>query len=184
MSILLSNKLLQAAEAKIENDLTPQNRDDYMKIVVAGMHFLLRGGPNGVLAKLKGRSDPVHDCALGAVNLVLILKRESKGVMPLKAMVPAGMTIMLKALDFAEKIGKVKVDNDTLVRAAHIFTNTLMQRFHITAPMLSTAMQRVHGIMSDPQKMAQINMKAGVTKHPNAAPLPAAAPSGDTDGAA
>lgn len=180
MSILLSNKILQAAEAKIENDLTPDNRANYLKIVVAGMKVLLNKGPNGILAKLKGRQDPINDCAVGAVNLVLILKKESKGVMPLKAMVPAAMTLMLKGLDFAEKVGDLKVDNDVLVRATHIFTNTIFQRYHITAPMLNTAMQRVHGIMSDPRKMAAINMKGGMTKHPNAAPLPASSPSGET----
>lgn len=180
MSILLSNKILQAAEAKIEDNLTPDNRANYLKIVVAGMKAILNGGPKSILAKLKGRQDPVHDCAVGAVNLVLILRKESKGIMPLKAMVPAGMTLMLKALDFADSIGSVKIDNDALVRATHIFTNHLMAAFRITPTMIQTAMQRTHALMQDPQKMAAIKMKAGVMKHPNAAPLPATSPSGET----
>ena len=179
MSILLNNKLLQVAELKIERNLTPQNRANYMKVVVAGMNVLLRGGPKSILAKLKGRQDPVSDCAIGAVNLVLILRKESKGVMPLKAMIPAGMTLMLKALDFANSLGQVKIGNAELDRATHIFTNTLFGHFHITPPMINTAMQKVHALMADPKAMAAIRLKAGATKHPNAAPLPAASPSGE-----
>ena len=137
MSILLNNKLLQVAELKIERNLTPQNRANYMKVVVAGMNVLLRGGPKSILAKLKGRQDPVSDCAIGAVNLVLILRKESKGVMPLKAMIPAGMTLMLKALDFANSLGQVKIGTAELDRATHIFTNTLFGHFNFHVSMIA-----------------------------------------------
>ena len=175
MSILLQNKLLQATEAKLEGNLTPQNRDDYLKIVVAGMQAGLHGGPQSMLAKLKDAKDPINNAAVGAVNLVLILRSHAKGTMPYKAMIPAAMTLMLKALDFVDQLGVVKIDNDALVRASHIFTNTLMARFHITSPMINTAVQRVHGIMQDPQKMELIKRKAGVVQDPRAStptPMP------------
>ena len=96
----------------------------------------------------------------------------------MKAMVPAATTLMLKALDFAEQLGKVKVDNDMLVQAMHLFTNTIFKRMNITPQMLQHAVGKVHALTQDPVAMQKINMKAGVVAHPNAPPI------GATNGAA
>lgn len=159
----LSNSLLQQAEDKIESQLTPENKQNYYKIVVAGQHVALDKGPNGILASLKDSKDPVADCANGAVSLVLILRKQAKGVMPLKAMVPAAMTLMLKALDFADRSGIAKVGQPELVRATHVFTDTLFQSLGITKDMLAKAGARVNQITRDPATLAKIQAKAGTT---------------------
>lgn len=186
MSGSLSNPLLQQAEAAIEAGLTPDNRDNYLKIVVAGMHAALAKGPDGILAQLQKSPDPISGAAKGAVALVLILRKQAQGVMPLKAMVPAAMTLMLKALDFADRSGIAKVGNDELVRAMHIFTDFLFARVGITRQGLANAANRVHALTQDPEAMAKINLTAGVTRHPLAAtptPLPGEA-TGMINGAA
>jgi len=172
----MSNPILQASEQKIEDGLTDSNRESYMKIVVAGMAAGLARGPNSILASLLKSPDPVRDAAKGAVGLVLILRKDAKGVMPLKAMIPAAMTLMLHALDFVSHAGHTQVGTNELVRATHIFTNTLFGHFGITPAMLQQAAQKVHGLTQDPVAMAQINLKAGITQHPAAAnptPMPA-----------
>jgi hypothetical protein len=164
----MSDPVLQAAEMKIEAALTPANRQNYMKIVVAGMAAGMANGPKSILASLLKSPDPVRDAAKGAVALVLILRRQARGVMPLKAMVPAAMTLMLRALDFVNRAGKAQVGTPELVRATHIFTNELFGHFGITPPMLANAVQRVHAITADPVAMDAINRKAGTVRDPNA----------------
>lgn len=174
----MSDPVLQASEDKIEAGLADSNRPSYQKIVVAGMAAGLARGPDGILASLLKSPDPVRDAARGAVALVLILRRDAHGVMPLKAMIPAAMTLMLRALDFVNRTGKVKVGTAELVRATHIFTNEMFGKFGITPPMLQSAVQRVHQITQDPNAVAALNLKAGVTQHPNAAnptPMPGGA---------
>lgn len=167
----LSNPLLQQTETKIEAGLTPENRADYMRVVVAGMHAALDKGPDGILASLKLSKDPVADAAKGAVTLVLILRKQTQGVpMPLKAMVPAGMTLMLKALDFADRAKLVAVGEPELVRAAHIFTDAMFGAFKITKQVLANATQRVHAITQNPAAMQKIALKAGTAVHPAARP--------------
>lgn len=78
MSILKSNKVLAAAEAKVEAGLLPQTRASYDKIVIAGMRAGLSGGVESILAGLGQSRDPVYDCARGAVNLVVMLHRQRK----------------------------------------------------------------------------------------------------------
>lgn len=168
-SAKLSNPLLQQAEQGIESSLTGDTRADYDKIVVAGLHAALAGGPKGILASIQLSKDPISDAAKGAVSLVLILRREAKGVMPLKAMVPAGMTLMLKALDFVDRSKISPVAQADLVRATHIFTDAVFARFGITKQGLANAGQKVYALTQDPASLAAINLKAGVTRHPDSA---------------
>lgn len=171
----LSNPLLQATEAKVESGLNPQTMQNYQKIVTAGMHAALDKGPNSILAQLQHSQDPVADAARGAVSLVIILRKQAQGIMPLKAAVPAAMTLMLKALDFVDRSGIAKIGQPDLVRATHIFTDFLFARFGITKQGLSNATDAVHAVTQDPSAVAAMNLKAGVTRHPMAAtptPLP------------
>lgn len=171
----LTNPLLQQAEDKVEAALTPENRQNYMKVVVAGLHIALDKGPDSFMAKLRNSRDPISDCATGAVALVLIMRKEARGVMPMKAAIPAGMTLMFHGLDFIDHAKIAKIAEPEVDRATTIFTNTLFQKLGITHAMLQQAAVRVHQITQDPDAMAQINLKAGLTRHPMAAtptPLP------------
>lgn len=175
VSIPQSQPILQAAEEKIEIQLLPDIRESYLKIVVAGMKAGMANGPDSILSKLRDSKDPVSDCAKGAIGIVLILKHQSKGIMPIKAMIPAASTLMIKALSFAEQMGLVKVGNDELVRATHIFANTFLQKLGITPPMMQHAMTKVHALTQDPVAMEQMKRKTGFVKHPEASdptPLP------------
>lgn len=168
MSILLNNKVLEAAERKVEAGLTPDNRDDYQKIVVAGLHVALDKGPNGIMASLRHSKDPVTESAVGAINLVMLMRRQSRGTMPAKAIPPAAMTLMLQALDFVDKARIKKIGAKDLDRATHIFTNHIFTVFGITPAMLNKLAVRAHGISQDPTQMEMLARRAGVVKDPRA----------------
>lgn len=170
----LRNPILQQIESQIEANLTPANRADYDKIVVAGGHLALANN-GAMMMQLTKAPDPIIGAAKGAVGLVMIMRRDAKGAMPMKAAVPAAMTLMLKALDFVDRSKIAKVGAPELARATHAFTDFLFARMHITKQGLANVAQKVHGLTQDPSAMAQINLKAGVTRHPMAAtptPMP------------
>ncbi len=173
---LLNNSLLEATEEKIESNLLPDVRTDYLKIVVSGMHAGLAGGPKSILAKVKDSKDPIHDCAAGAVGLVLLLYKHTKGTMPIKAMVPAGMTLMLHALDFASKLG-AKIGNAELDRATRIYANTMFKNLGITPQMLQKGHDNIAAAIKDPAYLELMQRKAGLLKAPNAS-----TPTGDANG--
>ena len=166
MPILLNNKILQAVEQKVESQLTPDTRDAYLRIVVSGMKVALDGGENSILAQLRGSQNPIEVCAKGAINLVLLMQHQSRGTMPVKAIPPAAMTLMLKALDFADRTKIARIGAPELVKATHIFTNYLFEKFKITPQMMHAAATNVHRVMQDPTAMEKINRKAGVVKVP------------------
>lgn len=165
---MANNKILQAAEANVEKQLVPEIKDDYLKIVVAGSKVAMQGGPDGMLAKLKQSADPVKSCAEGAVNLVMTMRGQSRGQMPVKALIPAATTLMLHALDFAGRTGIIKVDAALLDKATHIFTNRMFAALGITSEMLRKMGKRTHTVMQDPEQMETINRRAGTVKDPRA----------------
>lgn len=165
----ISNPLLQSAENALEAKLTPENRDDYNKVVVAGLHIALANGVNGFMAKLAHSADPIGDAAKGAVALTLIMRKDAKGVMPMQAGIPAAYTLMLHALDFIDRTGVVPIAEPELVRATTQFSNQLFHKLGITPQMLTSATQRVHQITQDPDAMSKINLKAGLTTAAGAA---------------
>lgn len=174
--ILSKNGVLQAAEMKIESSLTPENKNNYLKIVNAGMAAALKGGPNGIMGSLAKSKSPIPDCVNGSINLCLLMRKQSRGTMPLKAMVPAAMTLLLHALDFADKAGIVKIGQPELVQATKMFADAMFQRFGISKNMLHTAATKVHAMTQDPGQMEKIKRAAGTVKDPQAStptPMPA-----------
>jgi hypothetical protein len=162
-----ASPLLAALEQRIETQLTPQMRTNYKKIVVAGMRAGIDGGTNGILYKLKDSKDPIHDCAVGAIGLVLMMRKQARGAMPMQALVPAAMVLMLKALGFAERSKLIPpLTSAILSRAVHIFTNTLFAAFKITPQMMQHAAAKTHEIIQDPVRMEKIKAHAGFTKVP------------------
>jgi hypothetical protein len=168
MSDKTANILLKRAENRIRRQLTPDNRASHGKIVAAGISAALAQGPDGLMGSLRNSKDPIADCAKGAVSLVFVLRQTAQDAMPLKAMVPAAMTLMLKALNFVDRTGIAQVGNDELVRATHIFTNTMFAHLQISVDMLHHAAVKVHGVLQDPAAMQKVQVQAGTMKHPDA----------------
>lgn len=175
----MKQQVLADVEAKVEHNLLPENKQDYLKVVVTGLRTGMSGGPNSIIAKLKQSKNPVQDCAVGAINLALLMRVHSRMTMPVKAMVPAAMTLMLHALDVADRLGLVKVDANVVNTATHIFTEYLLRSQGITPQMINHAAGVVHGITQDPSKMDMLARRTGVVRHPMASEpteLPPAAP--------
>ena len=120
--LLIQNTLLKQAEDRV----APAQRDNYLKIVVAGMKYAMDKGPEGLLASLKDSKDPLADSVKGAIAIVGVLRGNAKGTMPLEAMIPATMSLMFHALDFAEKMKLLTVTETELDKAAHMFMDTIM----------------------------------------------------------
>ncbi len=170
----LRNPMLQQIESQIEANLQPDVKDAYDKIVVAGGHLALANN-GAMLTQLAKAPDPIIGAAKGAVGLVLIMRKDARGVMPMKAAVPAAMTLFLKALDFIDRSKIAPVGNAELVRGTHALTDFLFARMGITKAGLANAAQKVHGLTQDPSAMHAIQLKAGLLKHPMSAqptPLP------------
>lgn len=172
----LKNPLLHQAEMTLESSLAPDNRQNYHKIVEAGMRAGLQGGPNSILASLEKSKDPIADSATGAWGLVMVLRKAANGVMPEKAMIPAAATLMFYALDFAEQAKLAKIGEAELAEAGKVLGNAVMHTFKITPDVVRHLAARTHAMTQDPKAMEAMNLKVGLVRHP-AIPTPTPMPS-------
>lgn len=164
----VQNNILSQAQQTLESKLTAPVKANYDKIVVAGMKVALNRGPDGILASLKNSQDPIRDCVLGAINIVGLLGMQSRGTMPIKAAVPACMSLIIHALDFADKAGIVKVGPQELAQAGHLFGNLITKRFGISPDMIKTAAGNIEKVARDPVNMERMRRHAGFVKGPGA----------------
>lgn len=173
MSLINSknNRFLQGAEQAVEAKLLPRTKADYQKIVVAGMRASMHGDQNSMLAKLLNSKDPVKDAAAGAISLVMLLLQQSNGTMPPDAMVPAATTLMLQALDFAEKAKLLKVGPEELARGTKLQSNIWLALGKLTPERLQAMADKTHGIMQDPTQMEAVARAGGVVKDPRASTM-------------
>lgn len=98
----------------------------------------------------------------------MILRKESRNTMPENAMVLAGMTLMLHALDFVNRTGMLKIGAPELDQATHIFADRLLQLWHIGPQQLQQMAAQTHKVMQDPAQMELLARHAGVVKDPRA----------------
>ena len=152
--LLMENTLLKQVEAEIERKIPENARDNYMKIVVSGMRYAMDKGPNSILATLKNSKDPLGDAVKGAINIVGLLRQASKGTMPIHARIPAAMTLLLQALDFADKTSILKVGQAEVDKATQMFMETILPLLKVPPERMRAMLDQVHNTMRDPTKMA------------------------------
>ncbi|MDP3909035.1 MAG: hypothetical protein Q8Q14_01470 [Gemmatimonadales bacterium] len=160
--LIAENTLIKQTIVQIEQRLKAGVRESYQKIVVAGMKFAM-GEKNNILAQLRESENVVEDAVKGAIGLVGVLRRAAKGAMPVDAMIPAGMTLALEALDFAERIGKIEIDASVIDEATTLFIETISPRLGLTPEKLGEMASRVQGVMGDNEKMSKIH---GIGREP------------------
>jgi len=153
--LLIQNTLLKQAEDRVEKTVPPAQRDNYLKIVVAGMKYAMHKGQDGLLASLRDSKDPVSDSVKGAIAIVGVLRGNAKGTMPLEAMIPATMSLMFHALDFTEKMKLLTVTEAELDKATHMFMDTILPLLNVPKAKLDESMNQVHDFVRDPDKMAK-----------------------------
>lgn len=162
----ISNSVLAQAEHTIEQNLQPAIQQDYQKIVVAGLHILLDKGAGGFMAKLANSEDPIKDCGQNAAALVMIMRKEAKGVMSMSAAIPAGATLMIHGLDFVSRSKIAKVGAAELASAARVYTNTMFAKLGITPAMLHQLVAKAHGVTQNPQAMASLGQQSSAPQAP------------------
>ena len=152
---MLKNPLLKQAQTKIESGV--QDRDAYNRIVQAGTKVIYDKATFTELSKeIRQAQDPVTEIAEGMIGILGILYKQSRKTMPIPAMVMAGVSLLLDALDFAEQAGLVKIDKAQLNKATTHYLNSLLPKFGLTPDKIDATLGQLGGTIKDPAKMAQI----------------------------
>ena len=153
--------LLEKVEANIVRSVKPADNEAYQRIVLAGMKLAFdKTSHQSLMVSLGQSQDKVHDVAIGAVGLLLLMHKQSKGTMPLAPMVSAGMTLVLHGLDYIKKVYGEDIGNAQIDTATELFISTITPKLGVTNDVLNAATSKVHGAMQDPAFMKKFQQHA------------------------
>ena len=155
-SLLSNNTLIKQVEQRLESQISPQVRDAYMRIVVAGMKVAMDKGKEGLMASIAQSNNPLNDIVKGTLSIVGALRSKANGTMPVNAMILAGMALVLQGLDFADRTGVMKVTATEIDQATHLYTETLFSLLKISPSQIASALKSVDDVRRDPAKMAKL----------------------------
>lgn len=118
---------------QLRNNVPPQMRDGYDRIVAAGMKFMFdKKTHRYMLDQMREPGDPAQKLGQGVAELLLFLFAQSKGALPQQLAIPAGIELVLHAAEFAQESGAMKLKPDTLGNAIQIMVFALFKKANMS----------------------------------------------------
>ena len=125
--------LLDQMIDQLEAALPKQHKDDYQKIVVAGMRVLFSDQTHKFLNEgIERNKENLPKGAIeGTVKLIGLIYQESQGKMKIELAVPAAITLMCLILDYAEAATGAQTSKDVLAKMIQALTQEVLTYFKI-----------------------------------------------------
>lgn len=110
--------------------MPPELQEAYERVVLAGMKVMFSKETNQLfLDELDNEGETSEKLGRGIAGLMLMLFKESNQTMPPAVIIPAGMDLMMQAVDFVRKAGLAEVTNQDIGDAMEIFIGTIISKF-------------------------------------------------------
>lgn len=119
---------LEAVKQNIQ--MPPELQEAYERVVIAGMKMMFDQKTHRAMLAELNKQGPMGDkLGRGVAGLLLLLFQESNGTLPPAVMIPAGMELIMQAVDFVRRGELAEVTNEDIGRAIEVLIMTLMQKF-------------------------------------------------------
>lgn len=138
----MHDKTLQQIQTQIEAKLPPNDHDAYRRIVVAGMKVMFDESTFADIFNSFNAERPVPSLVNGVLGLGVLLMKKSKGTMPVPAAIAAMNTLMLHAMDFLGKAGKLQITPELVAEATTTFLETVMQKMGMNQQTMGKIVQQ------------------------------------------
>jgi hypothetical protein len=137
-------------------NMPPELQEAYERVVIAGMKVMFsKESHRAMLAEIQ-RGGPVAErLGKGISGLVLMLFQESNKTMPPEVIIPAGMELLMRAVDFLKDSGLEKVNNKDVGDAMEIMITTILKTFGIGPEQMQQMLNQASNetIPAAPQQM-------------------------------
>jgi hypothetical protein len=123
--------------------MPPELQKAYDKVVIAGMKMLFSKETHRIMLKELQRGGPLADrLGKGIAGLMLILYKESNATMPPAVIIPAGIELLMQAVDFLRKTGLEKVTNKDIGDGMEQMITIIAQKFGASPDKLQAALSQ------------------------------------------
>ena len=143
------NQKLKQYEAGIEENIKPEDREAYDRIVTSGITVIASDDFHDKMVEALSTDEPLPDrIANGVARLISLLHVSAEGTMPIGATIAASYTLMIKAMDFAERALGEEITDD-------IIAETALKTISVVAPLLGITKEKLQAAMQGGQPEAQ-----------------------------
>lgn len=120
----------EAVDKNIE--MPPELQEAYDRVVIAGMKVMFSKESHRAMLKELQREGPMDQrLGKGVAGLMLLLFKESNGTMPPAVIIPAGLKLMMEAVDFMRETGLGQPTNADIASGMQILISTILEKFGV-----------------------------------------------------
>ena len=144
----------EAVEKNIK--MPPELQEAYERVVIAGMKVMFSKESHRAMLKELQREGPMDQrLGKGIAGLMLLLFKESNDTMPPAVMIPAGIKLMMEAVDFMRETGLGQPTNAEIGSGMQIMISTILEKFGVAPDKLEQMLNQYsnENIPAAPQQM-------------------------------
>jgi hypothetical protein len=113
-------------------NMPPELQEAYERVVVAGMKVMFSKESHRAMLKELERPGPIDQrLGKGVAGLMLLLFKESNGTMPPAVIVPAGVKLLMEAVDFMRETGLGDPTNNEIGNGMQIMISIILEKFGV-----------------------------------------------------
>lgn len=122
-----------SAEAIKQNiKMPPELQEAYERVVIAGMKVMFSKQTHRIMLNEMQKQGPVAQrLGNGIAGLMLLMFKESNETMPPQVIIPAGIELLMQAVDFMRKTGMEKITNEDIGNAIQVMITVVLQKFGV-----------------------------------------------------
>ena len=136
--------------------MPPELQEAYERVVIAGMKVMFSKESHKAMLKELQREGPMDQrLGKGIAGLMLLLFKESNGTMPPAVIIPAGMKLMMEAVDFMRETDLGQPTNAEIGSGMQIMISTILEKFGVAPDKMEQMLNQYsnENIPAAPQQM-------------------------------
>jgi len=136
--------------------MPPELQEAYERVVIAGMKVMFsKESHRAMLKELQNEGPMDQRLGKGIAGLMLLLFKESNETMPPAVMIPAGMKLMMEAVDFMRETGLGEPTNAEIGGGMQIMISTILEKFGVAPDKMEQMLNQYsnENIPAAPQQM-------------------------------
>lgn len=110
----------------------PELQEAYERVVIAGMKVMFsKESHQFMLKEIQGQGPVAQKLGMGVAGLVLLLFKESNETIPPEVIIPAGVELIMQAVDFVRQTEMGEITNKDIGDAMEIMIQTVLEKFGV-----------------------------------------------------
>ena len=108
----------------------PELQEAYERVVIGGMKVMFSKESHQVMLKeMQGQGPVAQRLGQGIAGLMLLLFKESNETIPPEVIIPAGIELLMQAVDFVRETGMGEITNKDIGDAMEIMMRMILEKF-------------------------------------------------------